>query len=461
MSAQLEDTIALPTAPDFRVLLVATAAALGTSILFGLFPALHASRADVRGTLTDAGTAIAGPVRRWPTRILVTSQVALGIVLVIGAGVLIRSFNRMVTLNSGVDATNVTTATMSLQDARYRTAARVNGLFAQSLDRVARLPGVEHAAIALTLPYERALNNGWRFDEDGGLPSEAISLTYVTPDYFRVLGIPLLQGRPFDGRDTATSPQVVAVNDAFIRRYAADRAVLGRRLRLGGPSPAQIVGVVGAIQQVDNVGNLGPVAAVPAAYIPASQVPDGLFVLVHTWFQPSWIVRTRGRLAIVPSLKRVLHDIDPQLTFNKFRTIDDIRAEATATPRLLASLLAALAAIALTLCVVGVYGLVANSVVERRRELGVRMALGATSLDTLKTAAAASVGLIFCGTLAGLLLSMLVSRVMRQIVFGIAVNDPLTMAAAAGIVALAGTAAAVVPALRTLRMDLTSVLNNR
>src|SRR5262249_20936224 len=140
---------------------------------------------------------------------------------------------------------------------------------------------------------------------------------------------------------------------------------------------------------------------------------------------------------------------------------DDLRDEAIATPRLLAWLLAALAAIALTLCAAGVYGLVANTVVERRRELGVRMALGATWLDTLKTAAAASVGLTVCGAITGLLLSLPINGLMRQIVYGVTVNDPVTMGVAAGIVVLTSVAAAVVPALRTLRMNLTAVLNNR
>jgi predicted permease len=460
--SQLETQLVLPTQPDLRVLFIASAAALGTSVVFGLFPSLQASRTDLRGALTETGGAIAGPSRRWPSRLLVMSQVALGIVLVAGAGVLIRSFSHLVTLHSGVDGTNVITATMSLQDARYRTAAAVDSLFSRSLERIERMPGVEHAAIALSLPYERALNQNWQFDGDP-TPHDVIALTYVTPDYFRALKVPMLGGRSFDDRDTLTSPAVAVVNDAFVRQYGGGRDVVGRVLRFPGPGarPVQVVGVAGAIQQRTTFGSFGPIEARPAVYQPAAQFNDTGFVLVHTWFQPSWIVRTRGPIAVIPSLKQVLRDIDPQLTFNKFRTIDDLRAEATITPRILAWLLAALAAIALTLCGVGVYGLVANSVVERRRELGVRMALGATSLDTLKTAAAAGIGLTVCGAIAGLLLSLLVTGVMRQVVFGVAVNDPLTMAAAAFIVVITAAAAAIVPALRTLRMNLTAVLNNR
>jgi len=462
ISTQLLDVIAMPTSPDLRVLFIASAAALGTSVVFGLLPAMHASRTDVRSMLTDAAGAIAGPSRRWPTRVLVVSQVALGIVLVVGAGLLLRTFYHFTQLRSGVDPTNVVTGTVSLQDAHYRTAASINTLFARSTERISSTPGVEHAAVALSLPYERALNQGWRFDDEPGSGREAISLTYVTPDYFQALRIPVLRGRVFDDRDTSTSPPVVTVNDAFVRQYSRDRDAVGRLLGLGGPtdSPVKIVGVVGAIQQLSTFGNLGPVAALPGVYVPATQFGEA-FALVHTWFQPSWIVRTTGPIAIVPSMQRALREIDPSLTFNKFRTIEDVQSEAMTTSRVQAFLLIALAGIALALCVAGVYGVVANSVVERRRELGVRMALGATPWQTLKTAAAAGIGLAVCGTAVGLLLSLLVAGVMRQLVFGLSVNDPLTLAAAAGVVVVTASAAAIIPALRTLRLNVTSVLNNR
>jgi predicted permease len=463
ISAQLQDVMALPTGPDLRVLLIGSAAAIGTSVVFGLFPALHASRVDVRGMLTETGgTAIAGRARRWPMRIIIVSQVALGIVLVVAAGLLIRTFNHLTHLRSGVDTTNVVTGAMSLQDARYRTSERVTTLFAQSLDRIRQLPGVDDAAVALSLPYERALNQSWRFNEDSASQRDSVSMTYVTPDYFRTLRIPVRGGRVFDDRDTGTSPPVLVVNDAFVRQHSHDRDPIGRLLKLGGPTapPTQIVGVVGDIQQLSTFGNYGPVAALPAVYVPATQFGEGGFALVHTWFQPSWIVRTHGPIPIALSLQRALRDIDPRLTFNRFRTIEDIQSEATTTPRVLAWLLTALAGIALTLCAVGVYGLVANAVVERRRELGIRIALGSRPLQTLKTAAAAGIGLAVCGTAVGLVLSLLVSRVMRQVVFGTALNDPVTMMVAAGIVVVAGCAAALVPAWRTLRMNLTSVLHS-
>jgi len=463
VATRFTTTIALPASPDFRVFLITTGAALATSVLFGLFPAFHATRAEVRGVLGDAGGgAIAGPNHRWPMQAMVVSQIALGIVLVMAAGLLIRTFSELTRQQSNVDATNVVTASMSLQDARYRTPDAVNGLFDRSLDRIRQLPGVVDAAIALSLPYERALNNGWRFDGEPAVRQQSITLTYVTPDYFRTLKIPVRSGRVFNGSDTRSSQQVVVVNDAFVRQFGQGQGVVGRFIHLGGPTePAvQVVGVVGATPQSNNIlQGGGPLAALPGAFVPATQFGDA-FAIAHTWFQPSWIVRTSGPIPIVPAMRQALRETDPRLIFNKFRTIEDVRSETMATPRVLAWLLGALAGIAVILCVVGVYGLVANTVAERRRELGVRIALGATPYDTLKTAAAGGIGLAVAGTAVGVLLSLPATSVMRQIVFGVSVNDPLTLIAAAVVVVLAASAAAIVPAWRTLRMNVTAVLKS-
>ena len=460
-AASFADVIALPVAPDLRVLLICTAAALATSLLFGLVPAVHAARGDIRRVLGDAGAAAAGRSNRWPMRVLLVSQVALGIVLVMAAGLLIRTVSHLTRQQSGVDSSNVVTATMSLQDARYRTSDRVNALFARTLDSITHIPGVVDAAVALSLPYERAVNNSWRFDGEPTARQQSVTFTYVTSAYFRTLRIPVRSGRTFDDGDTATSPRVVVVNDVFVRQFSQDTDVIGRLLHLGGPStPAvQIVGVVGAIQQRADANQGGPVAAIPGVFVPAAQFGGG-FPLVHVWQQPSWIVRTRGPIAIAPALRQALRDADPQLAFNKFRTIEDVQSETMTTPRTLAWLLGTLGGIALVLCVVGVYGLVANTVVERRRELGVRIALGASRIDTLKAAATGGIGLTVVGTAAGVLLSLPATAVMREVVFGISVNDPLTLMAAAVIVVFAASVAAIVPAWRTLRMNVTSVLNS-
>jgi hypothetical protein len=286
---QLETLFGSPIALDARVLIVSAVASLLTSLVFGLFPALQSSRLDVRPMLGESGgPTVAGASSRWPRRALVVTQVALCVALVFGAGLLVRTLQRLTQLRPGFDATNVITATLSLQDARYETNERVNQLFDRSLDRIRQVPGVERAAVALTLPYERALNDGFRF-VGGEAQQQVINLTYVTPEYFGALRIPIRRGRLFADTNNRASLPVAVVNEAFVRRYSPDQDPVGRQLSLG-----TIVGVVGDIQQRAGWGDFGPVAAIPAAYVPAAQFDDAFFKLVHAWFSPSWIVRTAG-----------------------------------------------------------------------------------------------------------------------------------------------------------------------
>src|SRR5262249_19700187 len=214
---------------DVRVLAVTLVTAVGTSTLFGLLPALQATRVNLRETLVASGSpTIAGAARSWPRRLMVVAEVALGVVLLVGAGLLIRSFDYLVGQKPGVDGTNVTTATLSLQDARYKTAERLNLLFTESVERMRAIPGVQSAAVALTLPYERALNNGFRWP--GETQSQLVNATYVTPGYFETLRIPIARGRAFSDADAATAMPVVVVNDAFVRRHSPDRDVIGRQI---------------------------------------------------------------------------------------------------------------------------------------------------------------------------------------------------------------------------------------
>jgi hypothetical protein len=255
---------------DARVLAITSSLALLTSVAFGLLPALHASRVDLRAALIESGGAsIAGRARGWPRRVMVAAEVALAVVLLVGAGLLIRSFDYLIGQRPGFDGANVMTATVSLQDARYRTSAQVSRLFDATLDRMRTVPGVDHAAAALTLPYERALNNGFRLL--GGPPeSRMLTMTYVTPSYFDALRIPIVRGRAFAASDGAAAPPVIIVNQSFVRRYSLDEDPIGRQIASGGTTRT-IVGVAGDVQQKIFFGNVGPVGAQPASYVPAAQ----------------------------------------------------------------------------------------------------------------------------------------------------------------------------------------------
>jgi predicted permease len=438
---------------DARVLAITSGLSLATSVAFGLLPALQASRVDLRGALVvSGGTSVAGSARSWPRRLMVTAEVALGVVLLVGAGLLIRSFDRLMGQQPGFDSTNVMTATVSLQDARYRTSDAVARLFDETLRHLRAIPGVEHAAAALTLPYERALNNGFRL-VGGPAESRIVSMTYITAAYFETLRIPIVRGRAFAPSDGAGAPPVMIVNQAFVRQHSPDEDPIGRQIVSGGVTRT-IVGIEGDVQQKVAFGNFGPFGTPPAAMVPASQVSSGFVTMAHTWFSPSWIVRLSApQEGIIAQMQKAVASVDPLLPVVKFRTLDDVRGEAVATPRAQAMLLGTLAGLALLLAAVGLYGLVASSVAERTRELGVRMALGASPRQTIASAALPGFLLALAGVAIGGAAARLGASTLRHLVWGVSVADPLTFAAAIGVVLAVAAIAALVPALRIVRLN--------
>jgi predicted permease len=447
---------------DPRVLAVAAGVSLLTSLLFGLIPALQASRIDIRSALSESGArGVAGGSHKL-RGILVAGEVALGVMLLVGAGLLIRTFAYLQGLNPGFDGRNVITAKISLQDARYTTSEAVARLFDQSLQRIKQLPGVDSAAVGLALPYERGLNMGFRRLDGPHVDSRGAitDLGYITPEYFETLRIPLHRGRVFRIADNASSQQVAIVNEAFVRRYLSEQDPLGSHIMTNNIA-REIVGVVGDVQQKPGWGPTSPIAAIAAVYVPAAQAPAGLFRMAHTWFSPSWIVRTTApQQGVIAGMQRAMESIDPQLPFAGFRSMTDVQFRSLAFQRLQATLLSMLGGLALVLAAVGIYGLIASSVAERTRELGIRLALGATSGQAMRTIVAPGIALTLIGVVIGCALARVLVGVMQHIIFGVTPGDPVTFAAVAVILIAVAAVASVVPALRVLRLDPSQTLRH-
>jgi predicted permease len=443
---------------DFRVLAVTGMVAVITALVFGIYPAIEASGVDIRSAMAEGSRSVAGTSRRLPRRILVAGEVALALVLLVGASLLVRTLIYLQNRPAGFDGRNVVAATFSLQDARYTTVEKTHALFRDGLDRIRRIPGVESAAVGLHMPYERALNLPFRMP---GNPENLItSAIYVTPDYFTVLRIAARDGRVFSDSDTATSRAVAVVNEAFVRHYLKNEQAVGSHLKLMGGESREIVGVVADVRQRPGWGDsFAPIDAVPNVYVPDTQFGDAGLLMVHTWFSPSWIVRAHGDDATLHRLiQKAVSEADPMLPIASFRTVSSIRAKSLQFQSLMATLLGILAGLAVLLAVLGVYGLTANAVAERTREIGIRMALGADRVTAINTAALPAIRLASLGALAGLIGALASGQLLASLVWGMRATDPATLAASAAALVVVAAAASITPALRILRLNTADVL---
>ena len=438
-----------PISIDLRVLAVTGATALLTSVLAGLYPAWHTARMDIRGVMATAGRTLSVHRRPWARRGLVVSEIALGMVLLVGFGLVLKTLAHLKGLNPGYEGRDVLTATLPLQDARYSTAASINQLYDAGLARIRENPAVQAAGVALTLPYQRALNDGIRVI-DGPRATEqkrGTNVTYVTPGYFEALRIRLVRGRLFTDSDRSGSQPVAIITEAFARRFLKDDDPLGRHLGRN----REIVGIVGDVQQV---GFGDPVALIPNLYLPAAQIDDGYFQLVHTWFAPSWVVRGSGpQSALAAVMRSGVASVDPLLPFADFQTMDEIRDKAFGLQRLESVLLGALAGLALLLSAVGIFGLITQTVVERAREFGIRLALGASVGRTISTAARPGIVLSATGIAIGFVLARSAGKLFRALIYHVEVTDTMTFTVVVITLLCVATLASVLPSLRIARLD--------
>jgi len=445
---------------DGRVLAFSLGVALFTSILFGMLPALATRKVDLRAAMTSRGVVTSASVRL--RQGLIAGEVALTVVLLAGAGLLIRTLIHLETLPPGFNPAGVITAKASLDDVRYHDAAEFRKLLNESLAAMRAIPGVQNAAVGLTLPYERAVLSGVTISE-GQDAGETITTNevYVTPGYFETLQIPLLQGRTFTDADGPNAQHVVIVNETFARKFFRGTNPIGKYENPGGltagDAGTMVVGVVGDTLVSSAAGlneGAAPLTKEEVIYMPAAQQQAQFLALVHSFFQPSWIVRTAAPIeGVTAEMQRALESADPNLPFSGFYNMKDLMSETLSMQRIEVALLTAMAMLALALSAVGIFALVANVVAQRTREIGIRMALGSTVRKAMLDVGGAGVKAAGLGLLAGLLLCAGVLRAMRSVLYGIGVYDGTTLTFVLLMLAAMTLIATGLPAARIARID--------
>jgi putative ABC transport system permease protein len=446
---------------DWRVLLVTTAVTFGAGVLFGLVPALALSRLDVRSVLGARMTS--GPRTTLVRRTLAIVEIALAVVLLVGAGLLMRTFVNLTRVDLGFSPDSVVIGRMSLQGTSAENASARNRLLEQGIARIRELPGVTSVAVSNNVPVEPGLNLAL-MPPDGALIDQPrpVDWRYVTLDYFSLFRIPTRVGRTFTESDTEGRRPVVVVNEAFARAYFGRLDVVGRTIVPGmDDGPREIIGVVADVKARSNsgfvrnlpVGALGSATA-PAIYVAAAQAADGAIQVANRFFEMKWIVRTsRSSGALEPAMREAIRALDPTLAFTRFETMASIIRRDLDIQRLLTLLLSAFATSAMLLAAVGLYGLIAYSAVQRRHEVGVRMALGATASWVMRAFVSEGIMLAGAGLTVGIAGAMAVTRLMSSRLFGVAPLDVTAFVIAGVTLVAVAVCASLIPASSAARTD--------
>ncbi len=430
---------------DWRVMAFALALSLVTGLLFGLVPALQLSRQDVNPVLRAEGRGSAGNRKRSRLRgTLVVAQVALSMVLLVGAGLLIRSFVRLRHVSAGFQPGNVLTMNIALPPARYSKATQMVAFYDQVVRQVSVLPGVRSAAVCSALPVRPVRFSPVLVEGQPDLPLAArpiLAIQMVSPAYFRTLGVNLRQGRAFLDSDNPEAPLVAVVNETLAHRFWPDQNPIGKHVLLGRMvKPAEVVGVA-----VD-VRNLTLAAAPePEVYVPFPQRP---------WASMNLIVQTAGDPhnwagAVREAVKTVDHD-QPVTAVN---TMEEVLATSTGQQRFSVFLLGVFSVASLVLAAVGLYGAVAYSVAERTQEMGIRMALGARAADIERMVVWQGLALALAGLGLGTMAALALTHLMSGLLFEVSASDPMSFVASAVLFVAVAAIASYLPARRAARVD--------
>ena len=439
---------------DVRIAAFTVSLMVATTLLFGVLPALRGTRLAPGAVLHSASGRTTGSASaRRTQRTLVAAEVALAVVLLIGGGVLLRSFVRLNAAPLGFDRTHTLTAELFLPEPKYADPVKLRAFYRNAVDRAARVPGVTAAGAVLLRPlagpdgfdYPLSLEG---MDAETQRRQPLVNYEAITPDYLQAVGIPVVQGRSFSNADDARSPQVVIVSAAMARRFWPNESPIGKRLKWGPPSSpspwVEVVGVAGAARYRD------PRVESLDVYVPYTQSP---------WRLNHLVVRAAGDpRALAASLRSALAELDPGARAVQIATVSDLAAAALRQPRFQMTLVGTFAALALVLGAVGIFGVVSFATARRTRELGVRMALGARARDVHALVIGETLWTVMIGVVVGLVAAGSGARLLRALVYDVSPTDPLTFVAVPLLVTAVAVLAAVIPARRASRVDPVSVL---
>jgi putative ABC transport system permease protein len=434
---------------DWSVLGFTLIVSVLTGIIFGLVPALHSSKTQLTETLKEGGRGSGEGARRNHIRgVLVVGELAIAVVLLVGAGLLIQSLRRLRQVSPGFSSENVLTFVVGVPEVKYPTDKQAQ-FYHDLVGRIESLPGVAAASSIIPLPL-----SGDRFSisfETEGRPvakgnQPSADFFVIGTNYFKTLGISQLKGRDFTERDDNKAPPVIIVNQAFTRKFFPNEDAIGKHIKPGistydgEPLMREIIGVVADVK------NRSLSSAVdPAYFVPQTQVPFNQMTLV--------VKTTTDPRSLITAAQREVTTMDKELPVFNIKTMDDYLAASVAAPRFNTTLLSIFAAVALVLTIVGLYGVMSYSVAQRTNEIGIRMALGAQTRDVLRLIVSQGFKLVLLGLAIGLIGAFALMRVISGLVFGVTTKDPLTFAAVAVVLAFVALLACYIPARRAARVD--------
>ena len=430
---------------DGRVLGYTLTLSLLTGSIFGLAPALQTSRADLSRALKEGGLASTGSAGRHRMgRLLVVTEIALAMMLLVGAGLLVQSFIRLQQVEPGFDAAHSLTMEINLAQSKYPKREQRAAFLQQALDRIRSLPGVEFAGATHRLPLRG--NSGAGFLIEGRpepQPGQELSINYrsVSPDYFQALGTPLVQGRTFTEQEAWTTAGAVVINQAAARRHFPGESPLGKRVKISrGGDWLTVVGVAGDVRESGLQAEVEPGIYLPYVHSPA----PSMTLVIRAGADP---------VSVAGGVRDQIRAVDADQAVSGIATLEQLVTTAIAQPRFNASLLLLFAAIAMLLAAVGIYGVMAYAVGQRTREIGLRLALGAQTSDVLRMILGQGVRLAVIGVVIGLIAAFMLTRLMESLLFGVGATDPLTFAVIALLLTGVALLACYIPARRATKID--------